>query len=308
MKVFCDHTGFAKSLFDCDLQKSNDNIPSQLLPLTEKIFTSSEVFQADIPSLSGWKYGLVVEEAQASQYDTVIDLCQQNIELPDGLFCVAGSSTKFHGQRGRTWASPQGNIYLTAHVSPKIKIDGFGVGFPILAAVSVVETIDSVPGLTGQAGIKWVNDILIDNAKVSGFLAYSQNIEGIVNSTTIGIGLNVLSKPHLPLDKFVQQVTSLAEHTSTCTLANLLPVLLKRLWYNYHLLLTGQYRTLLDIYRNRSVIIGQEVEIISDPIKYKNEAEIIASGRVTGIGDNLELFIEGNPSPITHGRLILKNQ
>jgi len=55
-----------------------------------------------------------------------------------------------------------------------------------------------------------------------------------------------------------------------------------------------------------SLVIGREVDICSDIPG--SGVRVIASGRVTGIGDNLELFIEGEDRPVSKGRLIIKNQ
>ena len=41
---------------------------------------------------------------------------------------------------------------------------------------AVVDALDAVPGLEGRARIKWVNDILIGDAKVAGILAYTQTL------------------------------------------------------------------------------------------------------------------------------------
>ena len=312
MIMLFDNVKFARRLFGEKSQPWPEgshigSISSALHPLASNIFHDSPIQITETPAPAGWQYGLIVEHASSSQYDTVCALCQENVELPDALFCFAGSGEKFHGQRDRLWAAPPGNIYLTTHFAPHMKIPGFGVGFSILAAVSVIETIDDIPGLAGRAGIKWVNDIFIGNDKVSGFLAYTQNVDGTVTASVIGIGLNVTGKPEIEPDRFVPGATTLSDQATDptdCTQTFVLSRLLYHLHHNYDLLKIGRYLDLLDFYRQRSIILGREVEVISDPIN--GEAVIQARGTVKKIGNNLELFISGHDQPITRGRLILK--
>lgn len=281
--------------------------PSGLAAPIARLFGEAPLYVADSDD-STWSHLFIVGEAAASQYDAVVDLRQQGAELPHGILCLALSGTRFHGQRGRNWASPPGNLYLTACFTPGQPIINFGTGFCILAAVSLIDAIDAVPSLSGKAGIKWVNDIFIDDAKVAGYLTYTQNMSGMVTAAVIGIGLNVETTPAVPPDPFVPAVTSIAEMCpagETCRQADLFVSLTDALAGNYRLLKAGHYAGLLDTYRERSIIMGRQVDIVSDPAA--GSSERIASGRVVDIGENLEIYLEGNSTPVTRGRLILKS-
>ncbi len=307
MKLITDNPDFCGTLFPADYTPIDSEQNNRYLP--SRLLCEKKMYSAENASLAGWRYGLVVEKAVSSQYDILCESCKQNDATSHALFCFAGSGTNFHGQRKRPWSSPPGNIYLSVHFAPHVAIEGFAVGLPILAAVSVIETIDLLPGLSGKAGIKWVNDIFIESKKISGFLAFNQHVQGVVSNAILGIGINVLTRPEVPVDPFVKGATALIDHCndkSLCTQRHLLPLLLKRIWYNYELLLAGQYRTLLDSYRERSIIIGKQVKIVSDPLEGEKLAKTLAEGKVTSIGNNLEIFIEGQTQPITQGRLILK--
>lgn len=182
-----------------------------------------------------------------------------------------------------------------------------GRDFPF-AAASLIETIDRINGLHGRAGIKWVNDILIEERKIAGFLVYTISNEDIITAAVLGIGLNVEKTPEVPPDPFVPRAASLGSFVSDpsfCNLKNVLKLLLLRLSENYDLLLDGQHDRLLDIYRKRSLVIGRNARILSghsDGIEKK-----IASGRVIGIGDNLELIFDGRDKPVIRGRMILES-
>jgi biotin-(acetyl-CoA carboxylase) ligase len=202
----------------------------------------------------------------------------------------------------------EGNIHLSAFLAPGQKVDHFGVGFTILSAVSVVETIDFMEGLEKKASIKWVNDILIANAKVSGVLAHTQSQGEIVTSAVLGIGINVESTPHVERDPFVPGVASLRDFVPSSNKCNQRLVFNKLapcLDRNYRLLLSGEYLRLLDFYRQRSQVIGREVSVYPDLGGVTSEE--LVSGRVISIGENLELYLEGVKTPVSKGRLVLKS-
>jgi len=274
--------------------------------LTERLYRGQRLYEASIEIESVWKYLFMVEKAPVSQYDVVVDLCQQNLDLPDRILCLAGSGEKFHGNRRRNWAALPGNIHLTAHLKPDLLMSALGIGFTIISALAVVEAIDRIPGLAGRAMIKWVNDIIIDDAKVSGFLTHTLSLEGRITSAIIGIGLNVESAPAITPDRFIGRAASLKEFTpdsAECDQRIVFEYLTEALQNNYSLLAEGQLSSLLDRYRERSLITGRLVEIIPDSVHGANDKLI--RGRVLSIGPHLEIYLEGREAPVTRGRLVL---
>jgi BirA family biotin operon repressor/biotin-[acetyl-CoA-carboxylase] ligase len=195
------------------------------------------------------------------------------------------------------------------HLLPgETKIDS-GIPFMVLAAISAVEAIDTMPGLDHAAGIKWVNDILIEGAKVAGVLAYSEGSGKSVDAAVLGIGLNAETTPTVEGTPFVPSVSSLGDHADdpgSCKQSDVFQALLESLDRNYQLLLDGQERDLIERYRQRSVIIGRDVEVCSDDAS--SPPSVLARGRVRAIGDNLELHLDGHGEPVTRGRLILKSE
>jgi BirA family biotin operon repressor/biotin-[acetyl-CoA-carboxylase] ligase len=196
---------------------------------------------------------------------------------------------------------------VTALFSPNKKLASYGPGFMALSVVSVIETIDSVEGMSGRASIKWVNDILVGNAKVGGVIAYTQAIGSDITGAVLGIGLNVEAAPEIELSEFVPDVACLCDYVGDIQLCNLrivLEALMYRLAENYRSLEDGNYSKLLAKYRERCAVIGREVAVCEE--RGEPLPDIVASGRVVGIGENLELLIEDVAEPITNGRLILK--
>jgi biotin-[acetyl-CoA-carboxylase] ligase BirA-like protein len=310
MIVFTDSRKFAEMVMldeprweEADMR----SFESAIREIADQVFEWETIYQAEVQSTGCFEYMFICEHAFESQYDFMINLCKQNRELPPGILLLAGSGTGFHGQRERLWDSPPGNIYLTAFFRPNREIASYAPGFMALSAVSVIEAIDCVESMSGRSSIKWVNDIVIGNAKVGGVLAYTQAIGSEVTGAVLGIGLNVEAAPEIELSEFVPDVACLCDYVEDiqlCKLRTVLDALTSRLEANYRALGEGEYPRLLAKYRERCTVIGREVVVCAD--NKEPLPDIIASGRVSGVGDNLELLIEDVVQPIANGRLILK--
>jgi len=311
MIVYTDHIEFAEKIIGQKIEWEAFDQPGSangLKRLQEILFEKRRILKGycDRPGL--WRHMLIVKKAPQSQYDTVVDLCRNNISLPDGLLCLAGHGEKHHGLRNRSWAALPGNIHLTAHLTPNLETASVGIGFTVLSAVAVLETIDRIPGLQNRAAIKWVNDIIIDEAKVSGFLTHTLSQEGSISSAVIGIGLNVEATPEINPDRFISRVISLGDLITDeehCSQAVVLNYLITALESGYRLLRAGDLDTLLETYRRRSLIMGREVKIMPDSPNRKQDRPV--QGKVVHIGRDLELYLEGRSEPVSRGRLILIN-
>ena len=251
---------------------------------------------------------LLSEFSAQSQYDQLIELVRSGVELPDGLACLSGFGLDFHGFKGRSWAAVQGNIHLAVHFAPARPLERFGPAFTALATLSVVDALDEIPGLEDRASIKWINDILLDGAKIAGSLAFTQSQDRKVSCAVLGIGLNVEVAPDVPRSPAVPRVGSVREFLregsgATQLQAELFLGLLKATERNYQTLLTKGPAPLIARYQDRSALVGEEVIVFSD--SSNQEPHVLDRGRVLGFGDNLELILEGRSEPVTGGRLIL---
>ena len=310
MIVCTDSTAFAEQVSPGGFRWRRtdiDAVDRGLAVVAQRIFGETTISCAEIDSDHEFQHLFIVEHAEKSQYDLMVGLCKENVHLPHGILCFAGSGSRFHGQRSRDWESPPGNIYLTAFFAPGREIDHFGPGFIILPAVSVIDTIDSLSGLEGQASTKWVNDILIDDAKVAGVLTYTSAMGDDVTGVVLGIGLNVETRPQISPDPFASKAAclrDLSRDADGCDVTTALGKLIDHLSKNYRLLSDNRYAELLDVYLGRSAVIGKDVTICSDDVD--SGSEVVASGVIEAIGENLELHLKGRSEPITRGRLIIK--
>jgi len=252
-----------------------------------------------------WEYLFLTKHARESQFDVINSLISRNIQLPDKLICLAEKGDGFHGFRNRSWSAEKGNIHLTVFFEPQQTFEHFHAGLLIVAAVSVLQTIDLIPDLNGKAKTKWVNDIIINNSKVSGIITQSFSTGNNISGAVIGIGLNVLTEPKFKKDIFTQSASSLLSYSDVkeCNIKFIFNKLLSNLSKNIELLKNDNYNSLLKIYCDRSGVIGKNVEIYSDPINGKIKS--IITGKVIDINENLELIIENYPIPVKSGRLAL---
>jgi biotin-(acetyl-CoA carboxylase) ligase len=283
-------------------------------PLLRAVFDGATPLLSAPVDTTGWRALLVRDHAPASQYDVLVQLLRAGVRVPDTVACLARTGSGMHGFRGRPWSAHAGNIHLVVHFAPDRAIDRFDSALTALAAVSAAEAVAATSPF--PAGIKWVNDIIVQGCKVGGVLAFTQTRDAVVSSVVLGIGLNVETTPAVERSAFVPAASSLCALAETAagddgapaiTVPSVLHALLDALRRNYALLLSDGATPLLDAYRRHSVIIGQRVRIISDDVAAELPADpaILAEGRVTGIGDALELYLEGVEAPVTRGRLLL---
>ena len=127
---------------------------------------------------------------------TNADLAVQGGE--DLTVLVAGSQTAGRGRSGREWSSPEGaSLAVSILVRPKFANLTW---LPLLAGLAMTR---AVRALGADAQLKWPNDVLVGDNKISGILTELVS-PGVV---VIGAGLNLRqSQGELPIAK----ATSLA--------------------------------------------------------------------------------------------------
>lgn len=276
---------------------------SQSIPVQQFFPESAILHKAELSFLE-WNLLCITRHSRTSQFSKLSENFRNKQSIADRFVCAAENGENFKGFRSRSWISERGNIHLSIALQPDTIIEHFEVGFTVLAAVSVIQTIDTIPELKSRCMIRWVNDLVVNAKKIGGVIAYTQGNGKRVSGVVIGIGLNVEKTPDVEPDIFVPEVACLNEY-STCTLKTVFLTLLSKLQENYHLLLQGQYHSLLEFYRSRSAVINRDVIVYSD--SRSGRSEKIARGKVTHIGENLELTLAGFKKSIFAGRLVIES-
>jgi BirA family biotin operon repressor/biotin-[acetyl-CoA-carboxylase] ligase len=122
----------------------------------------------------------------------------------DGTIVIAEAQTRGRGRLSREWLSPEGGIYFTLVLRPRIS-PAYAPRINLMASVSVANTIKRVFGLNAE--LKWPNDVLIEGRKVCGILAEMDAEMDVVNFVNVGIGINA----NTSVPQFAKTATSLKD-------------------------------------------------------------------------------------------------
>ena len=122
----------------------------------------------------------------------------------EGIIVIAEVQTRGRGRLSREWLSPEGGIYFTIILRPKIS-PAYAPRVNLMAATAVAATIKKLFGL--RAELKWPNDVLIAGKKVCGILAEMDAEMDVVNCVNVGIGINA----NTSIPQFEKTVTSLTD-------------------------------------------------------------------------------------------------
>ncbi len=169
----------------------------------------------------------------------------------------------------------------------------------LFIAVAIADTLQSHLGL--EPGIKWPNDILIKERKISGILTEAvTDMDGIEYIVT-GIGLNVNQLREDFPEEFRQTATSVLEEVGHhVPRIPLLQELLLQLEKRYQQLLRGGFADILEKVRELSTVIGKDIKL--DGIKG------VSYARAIDIDNNGFLMVRdamGNIHQIMSGEVFL---
>ncbi|MBM3621308.1 MAG: biotin--[acetyl-CoA-carboxylase] ligase [Alphaproteobacteria bacterium] len=140
---------------------------------------------------AGWS--VVTLEAVGSTNDEA--MARAEAGAPEGAVVRALRQEAGRGRRGRGWDSPPGNVYSSAILRPKVP-PAEAAQLSFVAALAVADMAASLVATHRRVAIKWPNDVLVDDAKISGILLESAVGEGgLVGHVVIGVGINVASAP-----------------------------------------------------------------------------------------------------------------
>ena len=275
----------------------------------KEFFTDQHFFDTQIVSASDIESFIFRQAITASQFDLLLSLAASYPRLPESLLCFSAKGQGYHGFHGRQWIGSEGNIQLSILYRPRIRIQNAQYVFLIAAANAIVQTLNELHYFTENAKIKWINDIVVNHAKIAGVLAQTQIQGEKVENVVIGVGLNIQHAPHIKSDPFVPLTTALNEHVDDryhYSVGNILWSLIEHIHRNYHRALKGGYQDLLAYYIKHSMILGKKVEVYSDP--REGAVEKISQGVVLSIQDDLTLILSGNEAPVRKGRILLVNE
>ena len=116
---------------------------------------------------------------------------------PPGSAFLLFEQTAGRGRQGRQWSSQPGGMYVSVLLYPSLPVNNwFAMSFATaLAIYDIVKTRLTEQILQYDAnlpmpliGLKWPNDVLVNNRKVAGIL-----LEAQADSLIIGSGVNIVA-------------------------------------------------------------------------------------------------------------------
>ncbi len=139
----------------------------------------------------------MIESAPVYWYDDIDSTseeakrCAKRGEL-SAVWIAARSQSAGKGRLGRSWDSPEGNLFSTL-LFPEPDGLAFAARIPFAAALAVRDAcVRSVPAI--EAELKWPNDVRVRGQKMSGILTESGETNGTL-WIALGIGINVKTAP-----------------------------------------------------------------------------------------------------------------
>lgn len=124
-----------------------------------------------------------------STNNEAVQLLQNTPQVAEGTVVITDNQTAGRGQRGNTWQSEAGkNLTLTIILKPVFlhPKDQFKLNMAVSLAL-----YDYLTSQVDAVKIKWPNDMMIGNQKTCGMLIENQVSGHQIQSSIVGIGLNV---------------------------------------------------------------------------------------------------------------------
>ena len=178
-----------------------------------------------------------------------------------GTVVIAEKQTAGRGRMGRSFFSPAGSgIYMSFILRPNLT-SGDAVLITTAASVAVTKAIEETTQI--RAGIKWVNDIYISGKKICGILteALTDFETGGIEAIILGIGINFYkNNANFPQEILPKANALFAKKPNGITRNQLVAAVINQI-----LSICGnlQSRTFIAEYKQRSVVLGKEIEVIS---------------------------------------------
>lgn len=212
----------------------------------------------------------------------------------EGVVVIAESQTQGRGRLGRKWISPEGGIWLSIILKPRIQ-PLYAPRITLLAGVAVAKTIRSI-GL--QARIKWPNDVLINEKKVCGILTEIEAEIDLIDHCVVGIGIDAnVDTESFPEDVRESSTSLKKELGHEINRVEFVQRLLEEFEALYLKFQNEGFPSILEEWRNMSATIGEWVKITTqtktiygEAIGVDNEGALILE---TGEGQ-LEKIVAGN--------------
>jgi BirA family biotin operon repressor/biotin-[acetyl-CoA-carboxylase] ligase len=209
---------------------------------------------------------------------STIDVAKQSADYDaeEGTVVIAEVQTAGRGRMGRRWISPKGGLYFSIILRPQISPKE-AVKLVFLSGLAVAQILREVYSL--KAEIKWPNDVLVNEQKVSGVLAEMNTTGETVNYAIAGIGVNVNFDVEKVFPEELRKVATSLENElgRKVELEELFKALLGKLESFYELFLKEGFGRILAEWKKYAGFLGCQVEVASGTDKWVGIASDVGS-------------------------------
>ena len=236
------------------------------------------------------EHKLYIYKKEGSSNTVAKALCQTG--EAEGSVVIVESQSAGRGRLGRSFLSSSENgLYMTLILRPRIPVSEC-VNITVACAVAVAQAIEETSGV--KTGIKWVNDIYINDKKCAGILTEASiDFEGGgVQYAVVGIGVN-LCPPKGGFDPEIEEIAcGVYENEYSKGYKSLLCAQIINNFFDlYERLGERKYK---EAYKEKSIIIGKEVDVYV--------GDNVFGGIAVDIDENANLVVEdGNGQLHTFG-------
>lgn len=127
-----------------------------------------------------------------------------------GLVIQAKKQMQGKGRLDRSWASPEGGLWMSTILQKKIPLKYFQ-GFSVRIGLAISESLEELLDLPFR--VKWPNDLFLKNKKVGGILIDLSSQDIFLKHLILGIGLNVNFKLSTLSDELQKTATTIYHET-----------------------------------------------------------------------------------------------
>jgi len=173
---------------------------------------------------------------------------------PEGLVIQAREQFAGRGRHGRTWASPEGNLYASVLLRPARPLSEAAC-LSLVVGLSLAETIAALASL--DLRLKWPNDVLSSGAKLAGILLESVGDRPEWPVLIAGFGVNLRTAP----EGLTYPATTLAAAGLAVEPADLLARFLERFAGDYERWSSAGFAALREGWLARAQGLGTSVSV-----------------------------------------------
>jgi BirA family transcriptional regulator, biotin operon repressor / biotin---[acetyl-CoA-carboxylase] ligase len=235
---------------------------------------------------------IIYYPALASTMDEARKEAQWGAEA--GTVVITDEQISGRGRLQRTWISPKGALAFSVILRPNLDYLPCMI---MLASLAVSYAIETVTGLKCQ--IKWPNDVLIQEKKVSGILIETDIRNNALRHVIIGFGINVNMRvaDYSEIAAFATSLSDqLGQDTSRLEIVRQVLMEIEKL---YQTMSHSDY--IWQEWKNRMITLGQKIEVNSGNGTFSGMAESVSKDGSLLIRQN-----DGKSVKIIVGDVILR--